>query len=68
MMAGAGGDLTPLGVDLRDAATGALVGVGRQRLTVALFAGRALAHVQQARPKVLRKNTPISATFLCTYT
>lgn len=50
MVARTGRDLAPLGVDLRDAVTGAFVGVGRQRLAVALFAGRAFAHVQQTRP------------------
>lgn len=50
MVARARGYLTPFGVDLRDAVTSAFAGVGRQRLAVALFAGRAFTHVQQARP------------------
>lgn len=49
MVTGTGGDLTPLWVDLRDATTGAFVGVGRQRLAVALFTGRTFTHVQQTR-------------------
>lgn len=50
MVARARGYLTPFGVDLRDAVTSAFAGVGRQRLAVALFSGRAFTHVQQARP------------------
>lgn len=55
MMARAGRDLTPLGVDLRHAATGAFVGVGRQRLAVALFARRTFAHVQQTRSGLISR-------------
>lgn len=52
MVARARGYLTPFGVDLRDAVTSAFAGVGRQRLAVALFAGRAFTHVQQARLEI----------------
>lgn len=55
MVARAGRHLTPFRVDLRDAVTGAFAGVGRQRLAITLFTGRAFAHVQQTRSVEERK-------------